>query len=473
MPIRTSQAAWVAGLVGVGVLAAVLYGPGYLGYDAAWGLVWGAELADGGLPSYEAALAPTPHPLVNVAAAVIAVMSGDGEPVLVALSFAAFAVLVGGAWQLGAELAGSWRGGPGAAVLVGSVPLLAREVAFASVDIPFLALVVWALVLLVRAGGPTLGPLWLLSAAGLLRPEAWVLAGAFVAWMAADGRAGRTGLLRAAGLALAAPVLWALSDLVITGTPLHSLQGTRALADTLDRPQGFGSALSALVPRLAATAGIAVVAAGACGAAALWLRGVRMVLPVLGAAVVALVTFLALGAAGLPVLDRYLLLPAVLLACLAGAGAGQISLRRMETGRPAQGLAIAAGVLAVVAVISAVQPIRDARRFTAAREQVHRELRDVAGRAAMRRAVASCDAPLRVPDFRTRPVVLLDVPLAPEDVVVGNLADGVPGTLLTYADDRAALIFNLGAPGEVRRQAAPAGAVLIGENASWRAFSAC
>ncbi|MFA9271923.1 MAG: hypothetical protein ACEQSX_14440, partial [Baekduiaceae bacterium] len=172
MPIRTSQAAWVAGLVGVGVLAAVLYGPGYLGYDAAWGLVWGAELADGGLPSYEAALAPTPHPLVNVAAAVIAVMSGDGEPVLVALSFAAFAVLVGGAWQLGAELAGSWRGGPGAAVLVGSVPLLAREVAFASVDIPFLALVVWALVLLVRAGGPTLGPLWLLSAAGLLRPEA-------------------------------------------------------------------------------------------------------------------------------------------------------------------------------------------------------------------------------------------------------------------------------------------------------------
>lgn len=473
MPLRTLQALWVAGLVGVAVLAAALYGPGYLGYDAAWALVWGGELADGRLPSYEAGLAPTPHPLVNVVAAAIALLPGDGEPVLVALSFAFFAVLVGGAWGLGAGLAGAWRGGPGAALLVGSVPLLAREVAFASVDLPFLALIVWALVLVVRAGGPTRGPLWLVLAAGLLRPEAWVLAGAHVVWMAREGEAGRPALLRAGALALAAPILWVLSDLLITGAPLHSLQGTRELADTLDRRQGFGSAVGALVPRLAATAGITVLAAGACGAAALWLQGVRIVVPVLGAAAVGLLTFLALGAAGLPVLDRYLLLPAVLFACLAGAGAGRISPQRGAGGFPAQGLAIAAGVLAVAAFVSAVQPIRDARRFTAAREEVHRALRDVAGREAMRRAVSACDAPLRVPDFRTRPVVLLDVPIRPDQVVIGNLPDGVAGTLLTYADDRAAVIFNLGAPGEVRRQAAPEGAVLVGENASWRAFAVC
>ena len=46
-------------------------------------------------------------------------------------------------------------------------------------------------------------------------------------------------LARLAALAAAAPVLWALSDLVVTGDPLHSLTGTRDTAATLGRITGL------------------------------------------------------------------------------------------------------------------------------------------------------------------------------------------------------------------------------------------
>ena len=77
----------------------------------------------------------------------------------------------------------------------------------------------------------------LLGLAGLLRPEAWLLAGAYWLYLlpALDRR--RDGS-RSAALVAAAPVLWALSDLVVTGEPLHSLTSTRDTAETLGRPHG-------------------------------------------------------------------------------------------------------------------------------------------------------------------------------------------------------------------------------------------
>ena len=54
---------------------------------------------------------------------------------------------------------------------------------------------------------------------------------------AASCRAPRA--LRLAALAAAPPVLWALSDLAVTGDPLHSLTFTRDTAETLGRPQGI------------------------------------------------------------------------------------------------------------------------------------------------------------------------------------------------------------------------------------------
>jgi hypothetical protein len=55
----------------------------------------------------------------------------------------------------------------------------------------------------------------LLALAGLLRPEAWLLAAVYGV------------LTRRPALALLAPVLWLGFDLLLTGAPLFSLAGTR------------------------------------------------------------------------------------------------------------------------------------------------------------------------------------------------------------------------------------------------------
>ena len=81
----------------------------------------------------------------------------------------------------------------------------------------------------------------LLALAGLLRPEAWLLG---LAWLAYAGRGQpRAQVLRWAALSLAAPLIWALWDLAVTGDPLWSLHGTRELAEQLERPRDVGTAV--------------------------------------------------------------------------------------------------------------------------------------------------------------------------------------------------------------------------------------
>ena len=77
-----------------------------------------------------------------------------------------------------------------------------------------------------------------------------------------------------------------------------------------------------------------------------------------------------------------------------------------------------------------------------------------------------------VPGFRARPFVLLGAGNE-TDVRVGNLPDGERGVLFTYADAASELIFNLGAPGEARRQAAPLNARPLADNRSWRVYAVC
>ena len=122
--------------------------------------------------------------------------------------------------------------------------LLIRETHQAVLDLPFLALVVGALLAEVdRPRERTLVPV-LLMLAGLLRPEAWLIG---LAWLLYAGRGKpRAQVLRWAALILAAPVIWALWDLVVTGDPLWSLHGTREFAEQLERPRDAGAAFSAV-----------------------------------------------------------------------------------------------------------------------------------------------------------------------------------------------------------------------------------
>ena len=152
----------------------------------------------------------------------------------------------------------------------------------------------------------------LLATAGLLRPEAWLLAFAWAAWAApARRRATASGSRRSRS---PRPPLWAAQDLAATGDPFFSLHATRDLAAQLARPRGLEDALRLAPASLRATLTEPVVWLGLAGAAVALVRLDTITFLPAAVAGLGLVTFLVLGIAGLPVLTRYLLLPATMLA---------------------------------------------------------------------------------------------------------------------------------------------------------------
>jgi hypothetical protein len=170
-----------------------------------------------------------------------------------------------------------------------------------------------------RAGWPVLA---LLGLAGLLRPEAWLFSAAYVVWLWWTGGRAVRPVLGLVALAAAAPVLWALHDLALTGDPLHSLLDTRTNAQILNRETGLGAVPSVMPRRLGEILrepGLLAAAGGGVLALA-WLRRERGVRLGAAAGVVAVAAFCVLAAAGLPIRTRYLLLVACLLAVFAGAG---------------------------------------------------------------------------------------------------------------------------------------------------------
>ncbi|MDQ3936612.1 MAG: hypothetical protein M3340_18480, partial [Actinomycetota bacterium] len=307
---------WWALPLASAVLAAcalVAYGPGAIGYDASYALLWGDDLWHGRSPGYEAPGAPTPHPLLNAICAPLAPLgdaSGDALLVLTALSFG---WLVVAGYLLGARLFSRPVGVVFGALLI-TRATLGGEMAQALVDVPYLALVVSAAAVEARrprAGVPVLVQLGL---AGLLRPEGWLLAGAYALYLLPPLDLRRRA--RALALAAAAPLLWAASDLAVTGDPLFSLHTTRDLAETLNRPRDFRAAVETAPQYLESVLGTGVALVGLAGcvvAAVVLYERALLPLAILG---LGLLAFMALGVAGLPILTRYLLVPGVVLALL-------------------------------------------------------------------------------------------------------------------------------------------------------------
>jgi hypothetical protein len=151
----------------------------------------------------------------------------------------------------------------------------------------------------------------MLAAAGLMRPEAWVLAGLYWLWIVL--RADVTWRQRFIYAALAAigPLVWAATDFAVTGDPLYSLTATGDLAEELGRNKGAAAVPEALYAFLVKLAKFPVVIAGVAGlvlAVVLTPRRALMPLLLFGAGVG---TFALVGVAGLSVIDRYLLVPSL------------------------------------------------------------------------------------------------------------------------------------------------------------------
>ena len=159
--------------------------------------------------------------------------------------------------------------------------------------------------------------------------------------------------------------------------------------------------------------------------------------------------FVLLGAAGLPVLFRYLLVPATLLLVLAGGGFGA-ALQRA----PVAAGATAIAVLLLASVPATADDLSRARDFTALRADVHDDLVAATRDDAFTAAAARCPEVV-VPGFRRA-------------AVRPARGSGQPGPCrqsprwrirpaITYADRLSQFVFNLGAPGEASQQAAPLG----------------
>lgn len=428
-------AAGAIAVVALALAARVAHGPGVLGYDALWALRWGAEIAGGEVPAFEAAVAPTPHPLANLVSAGLSGLGPDtATRCLLALSWLSLGALAVGLARLGAALF-SWPVGWLAGALVLTRSQLVGETAQALVDLPFLALALFAADREVRhpRAGATVPVLLVLG--GLLRPEGWALEGAYLVYRWRDlDRRGRAGL---AALLACAPVLWAAMDLWATGDLLHSLHGTQALGELLERPSGTGSALGlapAALRDIVQTPLLWVALAGAA-AGLLWrerasaLPGAVMILGLTG--------FVVLGVAGLPVLGRYLLLPAAMLVLFAAVAV--LGWSAMAGADRARRRWMAGGVVAAAIVLAGVpgdaRRLHDIRDFGARRHAVQDDLR-----AAVRAVADRKCARVVAPDSRALAVVQAQLgPLGGDDRR-GELA-------FAYADPSVADGYSLGRAG--------------------------
>jgi hypothetical protein len=319
--------------------------PTYPNYDSYYSLLWGREVLDLEAPVFEGFRVPTEHPLAIAAGAVLALFGESGDRLWVALTFAAYLWLVWGVYKLGRVAFTPLVGAVAAALLLTRFDygfLAARGY----IDVPYMALVVWAAVL--EAKRPRRGtPVFLLlAAAGLLRPEAWVLAGLYWLWMAWP--ASWRDRLRYAVLAAIGPVVWAAVDFAVTGDPLFSLQHTSSSAEDLGRQRSLSELPAAIPAFFSNIVKLPVLLASVAGfGIALAIAPRRMVMPfVLLASGVG--TFALIGVAGASVIERYLAVAAVALMVFAAVFFAGFTMLRPGRLRTAWMCASAALVLAGV-----------------------------------------------------------------------------------------------------------------------------
>jgi hypothetical protein len=284
--------------------------PTYPTYDSFYALLWGRDLLHLHLPDFRVYRGPTEHPLAIAFGMLCSIVGQGGARLMVLGSIASFVAVLVGSYRLGRLCCGPVVGLL-AALLVLSRFFVENLAAQGYLDISYVALIVWAVVFEVER--PRRGTLVFvtLAAAGLLRPDAWVLSGSYWLWCAWPRRQGASlesrKRLEYLALALIGPVVWVCVDAVVTGNPLYSLSSTAGLAQELERTQGlssvvasvwtFGVRIDKLPVILGALVGLPI---------AVWLQPRRVLTP-LAALVLLIAVFVAEGAAGASVIDRYLM----------------------------------------------------------------------------------------------------------------------------------------------------------------------
>lgn len=479
-------------LTAFGALATwLIAGRGLVNYDTLYSLVWGRQIAHGQSPDLDVALAPTPHPLATLGGIVLSPLSSAADgfvhgvaatDVTIVVAFVSLGLLGAVVYALGAAWFNPWAGALAALIILTRRPVLDFG-ARAYVDIPYVVLVLGALLVETRRRRAGLPVLALLGVAGLLRPEAWLLSGAYVVWLVVDTNPAhperdprRVAVL--VGAAALAPVLWLLSDWAMTGDPLHSLTGTRDTAATLGRITGIGEVPLTAPRRVGEILREPVLLGAGIGLVLAWLWLRDRVRLAVAAGVLALAAFCVLATAGLPILGRYLLLPSAIGAILCGAGAfGWLNVTPPTPERPFRRrriwmwLGVFVLVVQLPFIPAQVNRLDALNRALTIQDGVQDDLQ------AFVRAgdfVEPCDT-VTVPNHRPIPLLALWLD-APPSAIHSALDGPVPalGTYLQPATPAIAKAYVLD-PRDARQvlPPPPPSYRLASSNASWRLYKHC
>jgi hypothetical protein len=398
--------------------------PTYPALDSYYALVWGREAFHGLTPTFAGYRAPTHHPLWVLVAGLLSLAGGDADRLLVLVALWCLILFLWGLYRLGTGQFGPWVGLLAAVFSASSFAFLLYAVR-AFVDIPFLAAVVWAGAFAVRRGRSA-GPLptaLLLAVAGLLRPEAWLLAGLWWLWRIRSGAPRERVWLTV--LTAFAPVAWVLVDLAVTGDALFSFHRTSALADELRHSGGAAQVPGALVTYVAGTIRTPVALLGLAGVVLAWLRyGPRRIAVPLALLLAGSAIFVVAGLAGFSLIQRYLTVPAASLCLFAGyALVGFTATATTDPWRRpwARAAAVVGAVGVVAAVVLAATSVGRVRTELTFVRTSHDDLvailRNPAVRAARRCGPVVFPTDRLIPDTRW----ILD---APRSAVLARTAPG-------------------------------------------------
>ena len=265
------------------------------------------------------------------------------------------------------------------------------------VDVPYLALILWAAAL--EAEKPRRGGIvWvLLTLAGLLRPEVWLLAGIYGLWLVA-GKPLRE-WVRVGAIIAIAPVLWALSDFIVTGDPMYSLNYTTESSRQLGRRQSLSELPGVTARYLFELTKPPVLIAGVAGIVLAW----RMARERIRVPAVLLVwgvgTFLLVSLRGFSVINRYVIVGALALMLFAAFAIAGFS--RLPRGhRAIAPWAIGSGILVLGGLVYTLSIFNPAyvNRELKLRDTVRQDLEAVLASPRVK-AAAAC-GPISVPNHK-------------------------------------------------------------------------
>jgi hypothetical protein len=277
---------------------------------------------------------------------------------------------------------------------------------------------------------------------------------------------------RLLGLAVAAPVMWLVADAIVSGDPLWSLTDTREGAQELGRVTGLQHVPTTAPRRLGEILREPVLLGAVVGGAlTLAFAPGRLKLP-LAAGIAAVAAFCVLAAAGLPILGRYLFLPAVLLAIVCGAGAFGWLVLAPE--HPWRGRARIAGIVVLLAQVPFIPAQVDRIHELRGALGIQTQIRDDLHALAQQPVVQNGCTPTAVPNHRPVPLLALWLDRPPEQILSAQLVRIRSGQYFDPATLRVERNFTLDKRDPKRLTAGvPPGFRRVAANRSWILYERC